>query len=74
MATFKDMQPGQHFMTTTKGMRGWFAVEFWINNEEEDLGPFPEPWDSDILTYDNQADAVERAQEIAHANGLPYIE
>ena len=73
MTTYQDLQPGQHFYVATKGMRGWFAAEFWMNNEEEDLGPFPEPWESDYRTFDNEADAVERAQELANDNGLPYI-
>lgn len=73
MTTYQDLQPGQHFYTATKGMRGWFAVEFWMNNQEEDLGVFPEPWESDYQTFDNEADAVERAQELANDNGLPYI-
>lgn len=70
----KDLKPGQHFVVATEGMRGFFACEMWINNEEVDLGPFPEPWQSDSVSFGTREGAVERAKQLAEALNLPYVE
>ena len=71
---FQDLQPGEHFMVATEGMRGHFACEMWINNEEPDLGPFPEPWQSDDSTFATKEEAIEWAKELAEIEGIPYVE
>ena len=69
-----DMKPGQHFIGVTHGMRGWFACEFWINNEERDLDPFLEPWQSDSMSFPTKGEAIIYAKELALALELPYID
>ena len=73
MTTMQDIKPGQHFMVATKGMRGHFACEMWMNNQDIDDTVFPEPWESDFMTYDNEEDAVTRAKQMAEDLGIPYI-
>lgn len=69
----KDLQPGQHFMVATKGMRGHFACEMWMNNEDPDV-VFPEPWSSDPPSWSTKDQAVRRAQDLANALNIPYVE
>jgi len=71
--TYAEIQPGEHFISVTQGMRGWFAVEMWINNEEPELGPFPEPWQSDPSSFATKEEAVSYAQILAPILNLPYI-
>lgn len=71
--TFSDMKGGEHFIVITRGMRGWFACEMWINNEDADLGEFPEPWQSDDLSFETEAEAVVWAKQLAEDLDLPYI-
>lgn len=68
-----SLKAGDHFVTSTKGMRGYFAVEMWMNDEEADLGTFPEPWQSDPLSFDTEREADARAIELARELDLPYI-
>lgn len=70
----QDLKPGQHFVTVTQGMRGWFACEMWINNQEPDLGPFPEPWQSDPMTFATKEAAIPHARWLAGELDVPYIE
>jgi len=69
-----DIEPGQHFMVATEGMRGHFACEMWMNNESEKLGVFPEPWASDPCTFATKGEAVEWAKRLAEIEGLPFVE
>lgn len=70
----EEIQPGEHFISVTQGMRGWFACEFWINNEEPDLGAFVEPWQSDDSSFLTRAEAQNWAKLLAEAEDLPYVE
>lgn len=73
MTTLKDIKPGQHFVVATEGMRGHFACEYWINNECEEVGDFPEPWSSDFMTYATKEEAIARAKDLAVELDVPYI-
>ena len=66
------MPPGSHWITTTKGMSGHFAVEVWMNDKEPDLGPFPEPWETGVGRYRTEAEACVEAWHLAHDLDLPY--
>lgn len=70
----KDMQPGQHFMVATEGLRGHFACEMWMNNKDFDDMVFPEPWQSDPMTFATHEEAVAYAKGLAALEGLPYVE
>ncbi len=69
-----DIKPGEHFMTYTQGMRGWFAVEMWMNNKDFPGDIFAEPWVSDDMTYRNADGAKARAKTLADTEDLPYVE
>jgi hypothetical protein len=70
--------PGDHWIEVTQGMSGYFAVEMWINAEQESLfdgkplGPFPEPWDTGVGRYRTEAEACVEAWHLAESQGLPY--
>lgn len=59
------------FVTTTHGMSGYFAVLFWLN-EEEDFGPFWEPYESGYGRYETQEEAVLEAKQWALECGYEY--
>lgn len=69
----KEPKPGEHWIGVTRGVRGWFACEYWMNNQEPDMGPFPEPWQSDDFSFETEAEAIEHAKRLAHDNGLQFI-
>lgn len=58
------------FVTTTHGMSGYFAVLFWLN--EEDFGPFWEPYESGYGRYETQEEAVLEAKQWALECGYAY--
>jgi len=68
-----ELKPGDHWITVQHGMRGFFACEMWINNQEPDLGPFPEPWQSDPCSFGSEEDAKEYAIALAKSEDLPYL-
>lgn len=76
MATklFQDLQPGEHFMVATEGMRGHFACEMWMNDQDIEDRVFPEPWQSDDSTFATKEEAIEWAKELAEIEGIPYVE
>lgn len=76
MATklFQDLQPGEHFMVATEGMRGHFACEMWMNDQDIEDMVFPEPWQSDDSTFATKEEAIEWAKELAEIEGIPYVE
>jgi|HubBroStandDraft_6_1064221.scaffolds.fasta_scaffold1750716_1 hypothetical protein len=55
------------YVTSTHGMRGWFAVLVWFAPEG-----FWEPWQSGIGSYDTQEGAEEEAREWAEAEGIEF--
>lgn len=59
------------FVTTTKGMSGHFAVLMWLN-EEEDFGPFWEPYDTGFGRYATREPAVAEAKYWAEECGYEY--
>ena len=71
--TLQDIKPGEHFISATEGMRGHFAVEMWMNNEEPDIGVFPEPWQSDPATFATKEEAQAYAVILAGILELPYV-
>jgi hypothetical protein len=54
------------YITTTSGMRGWFAVMI------DDSDGFPEPVTSGIGSYKTQAEAEVEARQWAKAEELPF--
>lgn len=76
MATklFQDLQPGEHFMVATEGMRGHFACEMWMNDQDIEDTVFPEPWQSDSCTFATKEEAIEWAKQLAEMEGIPYID
>ena len=61
------------FITISKGMSGYFAVQMWLNKEEKDLGPFWEPWDTGFLRYHTQEAALSEANSWAISEDIPLI-
>lgn len=63
------------FITTTRGMSGWFAVHIWWNNTgENDLPGFWEPYQTGIGRYETEAEAIKEAKEWAELDGIAYLE
>jgi len=50
----------KHFITVTKGMSGFFAVHMW-RNDEEDFGPFWEPYETGLGRYETREEAEREA-------------
>ena len=75
---FTDLKPGDHFVVATNGMRGHFACEMWINNEDTDaegnVMNFPEPWQSDPYSFNTRELAVAHAKVLATDLQLPYVD
>jgi hypothetical protein len=65
-------QPGDHWITTTRVMSGYFAIEAWMNDEVPDRGPFPEPYQSGIGLYATEVEACIEAWYWAEIEGMPY--
>lgn len=63
-------QPGDHWISTTSGMSGYFAVEYWLN---PDMGGFVEPYDTRFGRYGTREEAEAEAIDWAEEAGLPYI-
>lgn len=61
------------FVGVTHGMRGWFAVHYWLNKREE-FGAFIEPWDSDMFSFATKEEAICRAREWAQELNIPCKE
>ena len=61
----------KNFITVTQGMSGWFAVHMWLN-EEEDFGPFWEPYDTGIGRYATREAAELEARQWAEETGMDY--
>jgi hypothetical protein len=61
----------KNFITTTEGMSGFFAVHYWLN-EEEDFGPFWEPYDTGIGRYSTRAEAEVEAIKWAKESGYEF--
>lgn len=59
------------FITVTEGMNGYFAVHMWLNNEE-DFGPFWEPYDSGFGRYATKEEAIAEAMAWANEAGMEF--
>jgi hypothetical protein len=71
--TSKQLQPGDHFVTITNGMRGWFAVEMWVNNVDFPGSTFWEPWQTDDFSFRTADEARVAAIQYAAMCELPYL-
>lgn len=60
------------FFTTAEGISGYFAVLMWLNEEELDIGPFWEPYDTGFGRYATREEAVEEAKHWAEECGYEY--
>lgn len=67
----KEPDPKLHsrFISVTKGMSGFFAVQYWWNPE---LGGFWEPWDTGVGRYKRLASAIAEAEMWAEEENLPF--
>ena len=61
----------KNFITVTEGMSGFFAVHMWLN-EEEDFGPFWEPYDTGIGRYATREEAEVEARRWAEETEMEY--
>lgn len=68
----EDLKPGDHWITTTEGMSGHFAVEMWLNNEDPDM-IFPEPYETGIGRYRTKPEAIAEAVTWSNSENLPYF-
>ena len=74
MAKGEQVAPGEKWVTVTTGLSGHFAVVMWINNEDQQdvMGPFPEPFDTGLGRYAHRDEAKDEALLIAEDFDLPY--
>jgi hypothetical protein len=61
----------KNFITVTEGMSGFFAVHMWLN-EEEDFGPFWEPYETGMGRYETREGAEIEAKRWATDWGMEY--
>jgi hypothetical protein len=61
------------FITTTQGMSGWFAVQYWWNTKDVPGTGFWEPWDTGLGRYSTEEKAIEEAQAWADSEGIEYV-
>jgi hypothetical protein len=66
------IKPGDHWISVTQGISGYFAVEMWLNNEDGN-DTFAEPWDSGIGRYKTYEEAKIEAMYWAVSEQLPFI-
>ena len=66
------LKPGDHWISVTQGMSGYFAVEMWLNNEDSDM-IFAEPYDTGFGRYATYGEAKDEAMEWAVSEQLPFI-
>jgi hypothetical protein len=59
------------FITITEGMSGFFAVHMWLN-EEEDFGPFWEPYDTGFGRYATREEAEVEAKSWSQETGIEF--
>lgn len=59
------------FITVLEGMNGFFAVHIWLN-EEEDFGPFWEPYERSFRTHPTREEAQVEAREWADNMEMEY--
>lgn len=62
-----------NFITTAQGMRGFFAVMYWWNDEDYPEDAFWEPWETGFGRYATEDKAIEEAQTWAEAEDLEYV-
>lgn len=67
-----EKNPGKHWIMPTRLGSGWSAVHWWINNEEPDMGPFPEPWQTGIGRYKTREEACIEVKQWAEAEEMDY--
>jgi hypothetical protein len=61
------------FITVYKPVAGWKAVMMWLN-EEEDFGPFWEPYETGFFAFATREEAVADAKAWAEAEEIPYMD
>jgi hypothetical protein len=61
----------KNYITVTEGMSGFFAVHMWLN-EEEDFGPFWEPYETGMGRYATREEAEVEAKRWAEDWGMEY--
>lgn len=57
------------FITVTRGLRGWFAVQmYW----EREYGGFWDVWQSGIGSYETPEGAAQEGRQWAEAEGIEF--
>lgn len=64
-------QAGDKWVDVTQGISGHFAVIYWLNPGNPEMGPFVEPWDTGIGRYATHVEAMEEAAHLAQEMQLP---
>ncbi|MFI5422912.1 MAG: hypothetical protein ACHQWH_03095 [Nitrososphaerales archaeon] len=70
----KEVQPGDFWISTSRGMSGWFAVLIWLNPGGDDFGPFAEPYDTGIGRYATKEEAVKEGKDWADMMNFEFVE
>ena len=71
---FNAVKPGGHYLTVQHLGSGWAAVEMWLNNEEPELGVFPEPWNTGFGRYARREQALAECLIWSEADEIPVLE
>lgn len=60
------------YITISRGIAGWFAVQMWWNTMDGD--GFWEPWNTGFGRYATKEEAIEEGKEWAEAEELEFRE
>lgn len=60
------------YVDVTSGMRGFFAVLLWWNDEDGPERGFWEPWSTSPLSFETREGAERDGRRWAEAEGLPF--
>lgn len=69
---YEVLPAGEHWIGVTKGMSGYFAVDYWMNGKDIPDCVFPEPWDTGVGRYPTIEQAKIAALGWARTEELPY--
>lgn len=71
--TFAEVQAAglKAYIDVYQPMAGWKARMLWLNEEEADIGPFWEPWNTGMCGYATKEEAQLEAIMWAQAEGIP---
>lgn len=68
-----NVEDHSSFVTTSKGMAGWFAVLMWWNDKEEEVPDgFWEPWNTGIGRYATKEEAEVEGRQWAASEEVEF--